>query len=201
MIHVVVIDIRLPAGLAAPQAVDSDVRCFLVPHATGLTLVDTGPDPAGQEIAAKLADIGAGWTDVTDVILTHHHADHIGGLSHVMARAPDAAVWASPLDGYPVPVREVHHGDSIRGLRVVSTPGHTAGHLSLLSDHDGLLMIGDLAGSRDGQLVRAPAPFTADAAEAERSLRKASLLDFAELYPSHGAQSSREALRHLLDSR
>jgi len=201
MIHSVVIDIHLPAGLAGPQAIDFDVRCFLVPHATGLTLVDTGPDQSVQAITAKLADIGAGWTDVTDVILTHHHADHIGGLSQVMARAPAATVRAGALDRFPVPVKAAEDGDLIRGLRVIATPGHTAGHLSLLSDHDGFLMIGDLAGSQSGQLVRAPAPFTADPAEAERSLRKASLLDFAELYPSHGAGSSRRELRHLLDSR
>ena len=41
-------------------------------------------------------------------------------------------------------------------------------------------------------------PFTADAAEAERSLHKLSLFDFDDLYPSHGAPSHRQALQHLL---
>jgi glyoxylase-like metal-dependent hydrolase (beta-lactamase superfamily II) len=87
----------------------------------------------------------------------------------------------------------------IPALRCHCCPAR-CGHLSLLSD-EGVLLIGDLAGCQDGRLVRSPAPFTADAGEAERSLRKASLLDFAELYPSHGARSSRQALQHLLDSR
>jgi glyoxylase-like metal-dependent hydrolase (beta-lactamase superfamily II) len=200
MIHSVVIDIQLPAGIAGPHAIDFDVRCFLVPHATGLTLVDTGPGSV-RTIAVKLADIGASWTDVTDVVLTHHHADHVGGLSQVMAQAPAATVRAGSLDRFPVPVEAAGDGDLIRGLRVIATPGHTAGHLSLLSDDDGFLLLGDLAGSQDGQLVRAPAPFTADPTEAEGSLLKASLLDFDELYPSHGAVSNRQALRHLLDSR
>jgi glyoxylase-like metal-dependent hydrolase (beta-lactamase superfamily II) len=200
MIHSVVIDVRLPAGLAGPEAMDFDVRCFLVPHATGLALVDTGMDHSVRSIAGKLAEIGADWADVTDVILTHHHPDHIGGLSEVMALAPGAAVWASAEDTFPVGVKAAEDGAVIRGLRVIATPGHTAGHLSLLSNQDGELLIGDLAGTQDGQLIRAPAPFTADAAEAGRSLRKASLLDFADLYPSHGAPSGRQALQHLLDS-
>lgn len=201
MIHSVVVDVHLPTGLAGPEPMDFDVRCFLVSHATGLTLVDTGLDHSVRSVAAKLAEIGADWGDVTDLILTHHHPDHIGGLSEVMALAPGAAVWAGAQDTFPVPVKPAEDGEMIRGLRVVATPGHTAGHVSLLSDHDGVLLIGDLAGSQDGQLIRAPRPFIADAAEAERSLHKASLLDFADLYPSHGAPSSRQALQHLLDSR
>lgn len=197
MIHPVVIDVHLPAGLAGPDPMDFDVRCFLVPHSTGLTLVDTGLDHSVPSITGKLAEIGADWGDVTDVILTHHHPDHIGGLSEVMALTPGALVWASAHDTFPVAVKAAEDGETIRGLRVIATPGHTAGHLSLLSNHDGVMLIGDLAGNQNGQLTRAPAPFTADAAEAERSLHKASLLDFADLYPSHGAPSDRQALQHL----
>lgn len=201
MIHPVVLDVHLPAGLAGPDPMDFDVRCFLVPHPTGLTLVDTGPDPSVPSITGKLAELGADWGDVTDVILTHHHPDHTGGLSEVMALAPGAVVWASAHDTFPVAVKAAEDGETIRGLRVIATPGHTAGHLSLLSHQDGVLLIGDLAATRNGRLTRAPAPFTADAAGAERSLRKASLLDFTDLFPSHGAPSGRQALQHLLDSR
>ena len=109
-------------------------------------------------------------------------------------------VWASAHDTFPVAVKAAEEGETIRGLRVIATPGHTAGHLSLLATQDDVLLIGDLAGSQNGRLIRAPAPFTSDSAQAEHSLHKASLLDFADLYPSHGAQSDRQALQHLLDS-
>jgi glyoxylase-like metal-dependent hydrolase (beta-lactamase superfamily II) len=56
-----------------------------------------------------------------------------------------------------------------------------------------VLLIGDLAGSENGQLIRAPEMFTTDKAKAERSLHKARMLDFADLYPSHGAPSDRQA--------
>jgi glyoxylase-like metal-dependent hydrolase (beta-lactamase superfamily II) len=179
---------------------DFDVRCFLVPHSIGVTLVDTGLEGSAELIAAKLAEMGAQWSDVTDVILTHHHPDHTGGLFEVAALAPTAAIWGGSRDSFPLPVAAAEDGETIRGLRVVATPGHTAGHVSLLGE-DGDLLIGDLVGSQDGELIRAPAPFTADAAEVERSLDKVNLFDFAELYPSHGASSSRPQLRRLLDSR
>src|SRR5262245_41999603 len=88
---------------------------------------------------------------------------------------PGAAVWASAQDTFPVAVKAAEDGATIRGLRVIATPGHTAGHLSLLATHDHVLLIGDLVGNQNGQLTRPPKPFTADPAEAERSLHKVSL--------------------------
>jgi glyoxylase-like metal-dependent hydrolase (beta-lactamase superfamily II) len=180
---------------------DFDVRCFLVPHEAGVTIVDTGMEHTVPLIAEKLAEIGGDWSDVTDVILTHHHPDHIGGLAQVIERAPAAAVWASADDTFSVAVAAAHEGDMIRGLRVIATPGHTAGHLSLLATDDDVLLIGDLAGNQNGQVVRAPEAFTADSAQAERSLQKVALLDFTDMYPSHGAPTDRQALQHLLDNR
>jgi glyoxylase-like metal-dependent hydrolase (beta-lactamase superfamily II) len=199
VIHPVVTEVQLPAGVAGPDPMDFDVRSFLVPHATGVTLVDTGPDPSVRPITERLAEIGAEWSDVTDVILTHHHPDHTGGLAEVVARTPGATVWAGEHDTFPVAVSAAEDGRTIRGLRVIATPGHTAGHLSLLATQDDVLLIGDLAGRHDGRLIRAPKPFTADEAEAERSLHKVSLLDFGELYPSHGAPCDAQALQHLVN--
>jgi glyoxylase-like metal-dependent hydrolase (beta-lactamase superfamily II) len=201
MIQPVVTQVHLPAGVAGPNAMDFDVRCFLVPHATGVTIVDTGMDHSVPLIAEKLAEIGGDWGDVTDVILTHHHPDHTGGLAQVIERAPAAAVWASADDIFPVAVAAAHEGDMIRGLRVVATPGHTAGHLSLLATDDDVLLIGDLAGNQNGQVVRAPEAFTADPAQAEQSLQRVAVLDFADMYPSHGAPAGRQALHHLLGKR
>jgi glyoxylase-like metal-dependent hydrolase (beta-lactamase superfamily II) len=198
VIHPVVTAVHLPAGVAGPDPMDFDVRCFLLPHATGVTLIDTGLDQSVPLITEKLAEIGGDWSDVTDVILTHHHPDHTGGLAGVIARAPGAALWAGSGDTFPVAVKAAEDGETIRGLRVIATPGHTAGHLSLLATDDDVLLIGDLAGNRNGQLSRAPQAFTADPADAERSLHKVNLLDFTHLHPSHGGPSDRQALQHLL---
>ncbi|WP_027341312.1 MBL fold metallo-hydrolase [Hamadaea tsunoensis] len=198
MIHSIVADVHLPAGMAGPEEMTFDVRCFLLSHASGVTLVDTALNNGAELITQKLAEIGADWGDVTDVILTHNHPDHIGCLHEVTARAPGASIWAGVHDIFPVAVKGAEDGATIRGLRVIATPGHTAGHLSLLATDDHALLAGDLVGTRNGSLTRAPEQFTADPVEAERSLHMLSTIDFHDLYPSHGAPSHRQALQDLI---
>jgi glyoxylase-like metal-dependent hydrolase (beta-lactamase superfamily II) len=195
-IHSVVIDVHLPAGVAGPEAMDFDVRCFLVPHASGLVLVDTGlPGPA-QAIGTALAEFGAAWSDLTDVLLSHDHPDHVGALTDVLTLAPAATVWGNA----PPSARALKDGDRIQGLQVIATPGHTAGHVSLLHD-SGALLVGDLVGGAGDRLVRAPASFTADPEEAERSLRRIADIRADRLLPAHGAEVSHpfQALAELMD--
>jgi glyoxylase-like metal-dependent hydrolase (beta-lactamase superfamily II) len=99
--HPVVIDMHIPAGMLGPDPVDMDVRCFVVPHGSGVVLVDTGVEPDRGRIAAGLAAAGAAWADVSDVVLTHNHPDHVGGLAEVRRRARQATVWggADECDG------------------------------------------------------------------------------------------------------
>ena len=57
-----------------------------------VVVVDTGPDP--EPMGACLDRIGA--TAVDLVVLTHYHADHVGGLAAVLER-PVAEIRASPV--------------------------------------------------------------------------------------------------------
>ncbi len=182
----VVSDVELPTGMAGPEPMTFDVRCFLVPHEDGVALVDTGMRPDVEPIATALTAMGAGWPDLTDVVLTHEHPDHCGGLSTVVANAPSAAVWAGSGDTFPVPTRTADDGTVIRGLRVIATPGHTAGHLCLLDEDHGALFTGDAIGSQDGTLTQGPEPFIADHQQAARSLRRLAGLRAARLLFGHG---------------
>jgi glyoxylase-like metal-dependent hydrolase (beta-lactamase superfamily II) len=195
-IHSVVIDVHLPPGVAGPEAMDFDVRCFLVPHATGLVLLDTGVPGSAPAIGTALSDIGASWADITDVLLSHDHPDHIGALPDVIALAPAATVWGNA----PLSARALQDGARLYGLQVIATPGHTPGHVSLLHE-SGTLLIGDLVGTVEDRLVRAPAPFTADPQEAERSLRRVAGIRAERLLPAHGEEVSRphEAFADLLE--
>lgn len=189
----VVIDTVIPAGMLGPDPVPSDVRCFLVPHNAGVLLVDTGIPGSEQALGAALSDMGACWADVTDVVLSHCHFDHTGGLPKVLAAAPDALVWAGAADissidtGGPA-VSALRDGDRIRTLTVVATPGHTAGHVSLLDEAAALLLVGDLVGVMHGAVTRAPAAFTVDAVTAEDSLRRIAALELSRVLFSHGAE-------------
>lgn len=184
----IVTDVHVPAGVLGPEPVTYDVRAFLVPHNEGVVLIDTGFDPDPGPIAEALHTIGASWADVTDIILTHDHVDHVGALAAVTDSAPAAMVWAGHGDSFTVPVRRAGDGEVIRGLRVMATPGHTAGHLSLFEEEHRTLFIGDIVGNMFGHLVLAPEQFTSDAQSALLSLHRLASVGFDRLIFSHGAE-------------
>ena len=184
-------DVHLPAGFAGPDPMDFEVRCFLVPHAEGIALIDTGLPGSSGEIGAALRDVGGTWADVSDVLLTHDHPDHAGGLEEVVALATHATVWGNA----PLTARPLLDGEMVRDLRVIATPGHTPGHVSFLHG-EGTLLVGDLVGSHDGHLERGPAVFTADTPQAEESIRKIARLGADRFLFSHGPEVSKP--QHLL---
>jgi glyoxylase-like metal-dependent hydrolase (beta-lactamase superfamily II) len=194
-IRPVVTDLHLPAGIAGPDPLDTDVRCFLVTHSTGIALIDTATPGSTHAIQNALTELDATWADISDILLSHDHPDHTGGLAEVSAHTPRATIWGNA----PLTARALADGDTVRGLTVLATPGHTDGHVSLLHD-SGALLVGDLVGNTNGTLTRAPAPFTADTTQAEQSLHSIGQLDFERLLTAHGAElpNARAALRALV---
>lgn len=55
------------------------------------------------------------------------------------------------------------------GCKIISTPGHTSGHISILLRKHNILITGDAAVVEDGDLVIANPHFYLDIAEAEKS--------------------------------
>src|SRR5579862_8019890 len=76
------------------------------------------------------------------VLLKHHHHDHVMALSELTERWPGVAVLISPLERDLVPgatgVIDAGERITVGGLviRPLRTPGHTAGMLSFLVEHD-----------------------------------------------------------------
>lgn len=75
----------------------------------GLTLVDTGLPGSAAEIAAAIESLGHRPSDVRRLLLTHHHVDHVGsatdvvawGAATVYAHRADAAVIRGEQPGLP----------------------------------------------------------------------------------------------------
>lgn len=83
------------------------------------------------------------------IFLTHHHADHTGGVDALRA-ATGATVFGPALERLPEPVQRVRAPDRVQALgldwRVLDVPGHTAGHIAYVCEAvDGapLLFCGD----------------------------------------------------------
>ena len=62
-----------------------------------LTLVDTGFSGRADLILEQIEELGYSPSDVKRIIITHHHADHTGGLA-ALKRATQAEVIAHPAD-------------------------------------------------------------------------------------------------------
>jgi len=83
------------------------------------------------------------------ILVTHHHADHIGGLNE-LRDATGARVYGPAGEAIPGPLTPLSEGDTVRALgldfRVLDVPGHTAGHIAFYAPDtpDGpLLFCGD----------------------------------------------------------
>ena len=76
---------------------------------TGATACVDVPE-AGPTLAA-LAE--RGW-NLTDILITHHHADHIQGVPDVRAKFPNAKIWGPAKDAARIPFldHQVKEGDT-----------------------------------------------------------------------------------------
>jgi glyoxylase-like metal-dependent hydrolase (beta-lactamase superfamily II) len=152
--------------------------------------VDTGGPGSDDEIAAALAAIGLDWEAVGHVILTHRHSDHVGSVSAVLEAAPHATGYAGAADlasiDAPRELRAVADGDSVFGLRIVATPGHTPGHVSVLDPVGGILVAGDALNTSGGAVTGPNPSFTDDMAVATASVATLAALSFETLLVGHG---------------
>ena len=111
---------------------------------TGATACVDVPE-AGPTLAA-LAD--RGW-NLTDILITHHHADHIQGVPDVRAKFPNAKIWGPAKDAGRIPFldHQVKEGDTAHvgslAAKIIETPGHTLGHIAYHFEADEVAFCGD----------------------------------------------------------
>lgn len=132
-----------------------DLQIILVPcmsdnygvlvHApdTGATLAIDAPDAAALEKALD----EKGWV-LTDIFVTHHHADHTQGIGPLKARfgckVTGPAGEADRIANLDATVDEsATLAFANHPVRVIETPGHTLGHVVYYFPQDRLLFSGD----------------------------------------------------------
>lgn len=104
-------------------------------------VVDPGEaEPVEQALAAH-------GLRLTAILLTHHHADHIGGVPALVARFPDVRVIAPRDERIAYATRRVDDGDSVAiespaaHFEVIAVHGHTRSHVAYYGE--GVLFCGD----------------------------------------------------------
>lgn len=193
------------------------VNCYIFEEQNEVTLVDTGMSASYKGIVKTIENIGK---PLTNIILTHAHGDHVGSLDKLKETFPNVIVSISVRDsrllkgdislnddepqtpikgGVPKglktePERLLKEGDYIGSLKVVATPGHTPGSISLYAEKTGHIIVGDAFQTRgrvavSGRIVKSfpfPAFATWNKEMSIQSAKKILDLKLSVLAPGHG---------------
>ena len=145
-------------GAAGPGSLA--VTCYLMKHGQSWVLFDTGlgdpiidmpggqKSPAGvwtvkKTLTAQLAEVGLKPADVTHLVLSHSHPDHVGNLalfaSSTLVVQKAEYDWKDPLgmsrfkpEQKAITPAGDHDLFGDGSVTLVSTPGHSPGHQNLL---------------------------------------------------------------------
>ncbi|HEX9341664.1 MAG TPA: MBL fold metallo-hydrolase [Thermoplasmata archaeon] len=168
-----------------------------------LVLIDTSADADAGKVMDYLAKVKVKPSDLSTIFVTHTHPDHVGGLAAIKKASP-AKVAAHRVEadfisrkqtyggpggpqrhpGTPVDVL-LEDGQMHDGLRVIFTPGHTRGSISLLDESRSLLVAGDAANNESG-LKTMDDRYNVDPKQHRESIKKLATLHFDTAIFGHG---------------
>jgi len=219
---------KIAAGVYRVDAIrfPNAINVLLLENDDGWTLVDTGAESEAGRIRDALAALGSGPEDLKRIFLTHNHSDHIGGLEGLTEWAPHAELGATEYEAFVIsgrlppapptnpifrrmaagmadipkfPVGKIlREGDVVSGFRIISTPGHSLGHVSLLRDDDGLLFTADAFGCLPRKVrVGVRKGLCTDPQMARRSAQKLLGERFDTAIMAHGPVLSSDARKKL----
>ncbi len=189
-----------------------------------LTLIDTGLRGSSSKIVDFIHSLGRSVKEISLIIITHNHLDHVGGLPELrnLTTAKIAIHKAAISEGgltYPGVVQKLLHVPSfstfrplvytkpsevdiqldgneilslLGGLKVIHTPGHTPGSISLFSPQNKLLIVGDALNNLYN--IRPPLKLISnDLPRAIDSIKRIAQLDFDILCFGHGRPLTKDA--------
>ncbi|MDT7602560.1 MAG: hypothetical protein QOF61_557 [Acidobacteriota bacterium] len=175
-------------------------NCYLIGHSEFI-VVDPGSPYEDEQtaLAACVDEMIAEGRILREIVLTHHHPDHVAGVEHLRAhlggRAQVAAhrLTADALGDAVRVDRFIEEGDTVElagdpvlHLRAMHTPGHTRGHLSFYEERTQTLVVGDNILGLGSVLIDPPEGDMRDyLASLERY--RALLPDVKVLFGGHGA--------------
>jgi glyoxylase-like metal-dependent hydrolase (beta-lactamase superfamily II) len=202
-------------------ALDRFVYSYLIAGET-ITLIDTGVAGCKTRIFDYIRSIGRDPAEISLIILTHSHPDHIGSARTIreetgcsVAAHPAERAWIEDIElqnrerpvpgfatlvGGPVPIDyELDRSDTIDidgtreyELQVLHTPGHSAGSIALFLESEGALFSGDVIPVTGDLPVYDDAIESVHSIQLLRSLRNIRVLLSAWEEPRYGDAAYRQ---------
>jgi len=200
-------------GVHQVDGVNANV--YVLKNGEQLTVIDTGMPRNAGKILSYVRKLGEQPSSISTILLTHCHIDHVGS-AHELKKATNAkvAIHAEDTDflagkralprpkgiagglfkaaslffkftTFP-PDITLKEGDIVAGLKVMHTPGHTPGSISLIEPKRELIFVGDTLRYSKGKISGPSARFTLDADQTKLSIKKISELEFETMLSGHG---------------
>jgi glyoxylase-like metal-dependent hydrolase (beta-lactamase superfamily II) len=122
---------------------------YLIGNGPRRILLDPGQGVPGYLPVLERAMERAGCEALQEIVLTHGHPDHIGGVAAVLERFGALRVSKLPTPGeaHPFELTPIGDGSVVRtegaSLRAVATPGHATDHLCFVLEEEAALFSGD----------------------------------------------------------
>lgn len=175
-------------------------------------LVDTGFGSEAKETEQIIKDAGISPEGLHLIVNTHYHSDHVGGNSYLQRKfgvkitahkweanlintrdteACSAGWLDQPVEPYEVDLQlsdndEIRTGN--RSFKVLHTPGHTLGHISLYEPEEEVFICGDLFHSNDIGWLNIFREGVSSIQRSLESVERVAKLNIRQAYSGHGPQ-------------
>ncbi len=180
-----------------------------------ITLIDTGTPGNKKKILNYVKNVlNRKPEDIKNIVITHYHLDHTGSLND-LKKATNAQVLVHKDDADYISGKRtapepfylkiatklmlfftsysnvkpdiiLNEGDVVGGYRVLHTPGHTPGGITLYNPDNGVIFVGDTLRFNGDKVEGPPSMLVMDSQELKKSVEKISNLNSEIMLPGHG---------------
>ncbi|MCK2005109.1 MBL fold metallo-hydrolase [[Brevibacterium] frigoritolerans] len=174
-------------------------------------LIDTGFGSDVKDTEQLIKEVGISPEELHLIVNTHYHSDHVGGNFHFqkygvriaahnweadLINSCDSEACSSewldqPVEPYRVDLKFSDNDDintGSRTLKILHTPGHTLGHISLYEPEEEVLICGDLFHQGDIGWLNIFREGVSSIQRLIESLDRLSMLQIQQAYSGHGPQ-------------